>query len=194
MDINRFLGALQFTQKTTLAIPTLSIKSEPLGVIVISISGKPDGSIEIYYMSAAIAVLIAAIMGACYTIAGKKLLESYSAISLTMYAMIFGSLGLIPFLNISFFEEVTKLSITGWLAVLFLSVCSTVIGYVFWFVALEIKDASKLSAYLYFIPVLSTIISFILFNEKITIFFIIGGVLVIIGLYIVNKHRNKIPN
>jgi len=160
------------------------------GVVLISIFGTPNSSVEIAYLSGAFTVLIAAIMGACYTIAGKKMLNRYSALSLTTYAFLIGSLGLIPFISTSFFEEIGTMSITGWSAVLFLGIFSTVIGYVLWYVALEIKTASEVSVFLYFIPVLSTAISYFFFDEQITWLFIFGGALVILGLYIVNKQKS----
>ena len=161
------------------------------GVLIISIWGSQDAPIEINYIYAALAVLIAAVMGALYTVAGKKLLDRYTALSLTVYAMLLGSLGLIPFLSTSLLDEVVAMSIDSWIAVIFLGVCSTVIGYVLWYVALEIKTASEVSIYLYAIPVLSTIISYFWFGDEITMLFVFGGVLVITGLIIVNMKDRK---
>lgn len=176
------------------------------GVIVISILGTEDVSIEIKYIYAALSVLIAALMGAIYTIAGKRLLDRYNGLSLTVYAILFGSIGLIPFAFLSNFEimsfsgkpllqEVAAMSINTWIAIIFLGVCSTVIGYIIWYVALEIKTASEISIYLYVIPVLSTIVSYFIFEDAITYYFILGGLLVILGLALVNlklKNNNKI--
>jgi drug/metabolite transporter (DMT)-like permease len=161
------------------------------GVIVISIWGTEDASIEIEYIYAALAVLLAAIMGAFYTISGKKLLKRYNGLSLTAYAMLFGSLGLIPFINKSLFDEVATMSTTSWIVIIFLGVCSTVIGYAIWYVALKMKTASELSIYLYIIPVFSTVFSYFLFDDKITVLYVLGGILVIVGLIIVNT-KNKI--
>jgi len=161
------------------------------GVIVISIWGTEDASIEIEYIYAALAVLLAAIMGAFYTISGKKLLQRYNGLSLTAYAMLFGSLGLIPFINKSLFDEVATMSTTSWIVIIFLGVCSTVIGYVIWYVALKMKTASELSVYLYIIPVFSTVFSYFLFDDKITVLYVLGGILVIVGLIIVNT-KNRI--
>ena len=182
------LAVIFLKEKITLKI-VLGIILSLVGVVIISIVGKPDIPIEIKYVSGAFAVLIGALVGAGYTVAGKKMLSRYSALSLTVYAFLFGSIGLIPFINNSLFEEVVAMSVTGWSVVIFLGICSTVISYVLWYVALEIKSASKISVYLYFIPVLSTIISYILFQDKITWLFIFGGALVILGLYVVNKQR-----
>jgi drug/metabolite transporter (DMT)-like permease len=162
-----------------------------IGVVIISIWGKSEEGLEIQYIYGALAVLISALMGAIYTIAGKKMLKRYNAISLTVYAMLLGSLGLIPFISNSLFQEVNSLSATGWFAILFLGVFSTVIGYFFWYVGLQIKSATDVSVYLYAIPVLSTVISYILFDDRITFMFLFGGVLVITGLAIVNSQLKK---
>ena len=175
----------KITKKIAVGIP-LSLS----GVVIISLTGSAD-PFEINYISAAVAVLISALVGAGYTIAGKKLLERYSALSLTIYAFLFGCLGLLPFLSPSLITEAASLTWRGWGAVLFLAVFPTVVGYVLWYVVLEVKTASEISIFLYFIPVLSTIISYFLFQEPITWFFIFGGALVILGLIIVNtQHTN----
>jgi drug/metabolite transporter (DMT)-like permease len=56
------------------------------------------------------------------------------------------------------------------------------------------KNANHISIYLYAIPVISTIFSYFIFKDEITLMFIIGGILVISGLVIVNKNRNNQQN
>ena len=161
------------------------------GVLIISIWGKEETIIEIQFIFAAFAIFIAAIMGAIYTIAGKKFLDKYSPLSLTAYAMIFGSIGLIPLISKSLFIEVTNLSFNGWFAIIFLGSFSTVIGYAIWYIALQMKNASEISVYLYVIPIVATIVSYFWFKENITILFILGALLVILGLVLVNKRSTK---
>ena len=185
------IAAVFLKEKITKKI-ILGILLSLAGVLIISVAGIPNNAVEITYMTAAVAVFIAALMSAYYTTTGKKLLARYSALSLTVYAIVLGSLGLLPFISTSLFDQVSSLSLSGWSAVFFLALFPTVIGYVLWYVALEQKSASEVSVYLYFIPVLSTIISFFLFQTPITLFFILGGALVILGLVIVNKKNNTV--
>jgi len=182
------LAAIFLKERISL-IMILGIIISLTGVAIISLAGTPNASFEITYLTAAFAVLIASIVGAIYTIAGKKMMNRYNPFSLTAYAFLFGSLGLIPFISSSLLDQSINLSLQGWFVILFLGIFPTVISYVFWYVALEIKNASELSSYLYIIPVLATIFSFIIFQDIITIFFILGGFLVIFGLYIVNRDR-----
>lgn len=185
------LAVLFISEKITLNV-MLGIVMSLGGVVIISTFGNKDISLEIQYLSGAIAVLVAALVGAGYTVAGKKLLQRYSPLSLTVYAFLIGSLGLIPFISPSLFEEVMQMSAVGWGAVLFLAFFPTVVSYTLWYVALEIKQASEISVYLYFMPVLSTIIAYFLLGEKITLLFVLGGALVIVGLYIVNLSKRPI--
>jgi drug/metabolite transporter (DMT)-like permease len=187
IPIQILILAVIFLKEKITSIKLLGIILALLGVIIISIWGTKDEVFEIKYITAAIAIFIAAGAGAFYTIAGKKLLARYSGLSLTVYAMLLGSIGLLPLtINSSLISQVTNLSIKGWFALMFLGIFSTVIGYVIWYIALEKKAASEISVYLYLIPVLSTIISYFLLNEEITLMFILGGMLVISGLAIVN--------
>ena len=160
-----------------------------IGIIILTVWGRPDAVIEIEYLFGALAILLAAVMGALYTIAGKKMLRRYSALSLTVYAMLLGSIGLLPTFNTTFIDQVKVLSVKVWIAVIFLGLFSTIVSYTLWYMALEIKRASELSVYLYAVPVISTIISLLLFSDHINAFFIIGGSLVILGVAIVNRKR-----
>jgi len=181
-----------FLKEKITILKTIGIIVALFGVIVISIWGKQESTIQIERTFAALAVFIAAIMGALYTIAGKKFLSRYNGLSLTAYAILLGSIGLLPFLSSSLIEDVSSMEPVTWFAIIFLGIFSTVIGYAIWYIALELKTASEISIYLYAIPVISTIASFILFNDKITMFFLLGGAFVILGLYLVNKKNKKI--
>jgi len=184
------LALLFLSEKIKLNI-IFGILLSSIGVIIITLYGNINVKIEINYIYSAFAILLAAFFGAFYTVAGKKLLRKYTPLSLTIYAILIGTIGLIPFLNISFFTEILNLSFNVWLSVFYLAIFPTVISYVLWYVALNIKNASELGIYLYLMPILSTFLSFILLNERITIYFIFGGILIIIGLIIVNKKPIK---
>jgi len=185
------LASIFLKEKITL-IKAVGIIISLIGVIIISLWGTPGITVEITYISAAAAVLLASIVGALYTIAGKKFMKRYDPLSLTTYAFLFGNLGLLVFVRPLFFEQVMNLSIGVWISILFLACFPTVLAYTFWYAALAVRPASELSVYLYFIPVISTLISVLFFGESITLFYLLGGFFVIFGLYVVNKKKKKL--
>ncbi|MGC9307997.1 MAG: DMT family transporter [Thermoplasmatota archaeon] len=167
----------------------LGIGLSLMGVVVLSLWGTGDTVIEVEYLFGAIAVLIAAIMGALYTVAGKKMLSRYSPLSLTVYAILLGSLGLLPAVDGSLVSQVQHLSWQAAGAVLFLGLFSTIVSYVLWYMALQRQSASSLSVYLYVIPVIATLLSWMLFDDEVTLLYLLGGALVIVGVAIVNRQR-----
>lgn len=183
------LSAFYLKEKITIK-KIVGILLSLLGVVIISLWGTANAKIEIDYILGAFGVLFAAMMGAVYTIGGKKMLKRYTPLSLTLYAMLLGSIGLIPFANMDIISQVQNLSLNSWVALLFLGIFSTITAYTLWYIALETRDATQISPYLYATPILSTIISYFVVGEMITIFFIIGGFLVIAGLLIVNSKKN----
>ena len=162
-----------------------------IGVVIISLYGNPNITIEIIYLSAAAAVLLSSIVGAMYTIMGKKLINRYTPLSLTAYAFLIGNTGLILFIRPQLFQELASLPIEGWIAVIFLACFPTVIAYTFWYAALEVKPASELTIYLYITPIISPLVSCLFFGESITMWYVIGGFLVLFGLYVVNRKKRN---
>jgi len=189
------LFALIFLKERLTVMVSAGVILSLLGVIIITLWGKTDTTLGIEYILGAAGVLLASLVGAGYTIAGKKLLERYTALSLTTYAMLLGSLGLLPFLFLdisSFINEVAHISLDVIGAIIFLGVFSTVISYTLWYTILFHTTASSLSVYVYMTPIISTIASYLLFGDMITIYFILGGALVIGGLVLVNYHQRLI--
>jgi drug/metabolite transporter (DMT)-like permease len=191
IPIYTVIMALVFLKERITPLIALGILISLVGVIIITLWGKPDTELEIDYLLGAVGVFIAAIVGAAYTIAGKKYLERYTPLSLTTYAMLLGSLGLIPFVTPSFMTQITSLTLPTIGAILFLGVCSTVVAYTVWYIVLAYTTASSLSAYVYAVPLVSTVASYLFFGHTVTVYFIVGGVLVIGGLMIVNRQRKK---
>jgi len=171
---------------------TLGMFLSLLGVVIISLWGTKNAAVKIEYVKGAAGVLLAAVAASFYTILGKKMLNRYKALQLTAYAMFLGSLGLIPMVNYSLLNEVKNMSPGGWIGLFFLAIFSTVIGYFIWFAALEVKDASELSVYLYAIPVVSTVVSYFVMNQPMTFLLLVGGGFVISGLIILNSKKNLI--
>lgn len=181
--------AVVFLEESINGRKLLGVSLSLSGVVVLSLWGTGTAAIEVEYVLGAVAVLGAAAMGAVYTVAGKKMLRRYSPLSLSVYAMLLGSLGLLPAVDGSLVRQAQRLSLQAAVAVLFLGLFSTIVSYVLWYTALQRQSASSLSVYLYVIPVIATIVSWILFGDAITPLFLLGGALVMIGVAIVNRQR-----
>jgi len=77
-------------------------------------------------------------------------------------------------------------TIGAWLAVLYLALVCTVFGYIGWYYALKKTEASKAAVFLNLIPLFTIIMSFFI-GESITVFFLLGAILIIYGVYLTQK-------
>jgi len=84
----------------------------------------------------------------------------------------------------SFISEVTMLGVGS---VLYLSLLCSVFAYICWNRSMKCEKASNVAMFLYFVPVVTAIMAWFLLGEIITIFTVIGGALVILGVYLAER-------
>ncbi len=121
-----------------------------------------------------------------YNLITKPLFEKYSQLTIIYYQMIFGTIFLIPFV---FFEK-TKwnlINTTVTLNVIYLAVFCSAIAYYLYAYALNNLSVTSTSLYLNLSPLVTAVGSYFILQESITKNQIIGGIFVIISVYIVNN-------
>ncbi|MCI1959266.1 MAG: DMT family transporter [Clostridia bacterium] len=155
-----------------------------IGITVITFNGK--FVLELNPKGDTLA-LLAAIVWAAYSTASKKLtLKGYPALGATKHTFMYALLIMIPVILFSKnkipFDYITEKNVL--LSFLFLGCIGSGICYVTWNGAIKILGATKTSSYIYLSPVIATVFSFIVLNEKITYLEICGIILIIIGLVI----------
>lgn len=186
-----FLGSIVFLNETFKINRAIGTGLALIGVAVIVYTGSEVLTLKSYF--GASAILIAALSASFYTIYGKRLFNRYPPAILTAYAIIFGTIPLpiIILLEPEKINAIMGISQQTWLSVLFLGIISTVIGYQGWFYLLERMDASRAAVLLEAIPVVAVSAGVVFLGEHINSFFVLGALLVIIGVYLVNK-KNRI--
>lgn len=126
-----------------------------------------------------------AICWAIYSIYSKKTLQSYSPMVSTTVVFGLGAFYLVPFALLeSPLSVIPKITWLGWTSILYLSLLSSVFGYVLWNRGLTRMETVKAGMFLYLIPILTMIFSYLFLGEEITYATVAGGALVIIGVYL----------
>jgi drug/metabolite transporter (DMT)-like permease len=83
-------------------------------------------------------------------------------------------------------ESFHLLTAAEWSHILFLGVFVSGIAYWYWAKAHEVLEASKVSMFMYMEPLFTLIAAILLLHEKVFFISILGGVIIIIGVLMVN--------
>lgn len=128
----------------------------------------------------------AALCWAFYSVSGKKILPKYSAHTVTMFSLIFGTLFLFPILLV-LEKPALPTSVWLWFLLSILSLLCSGMAYLFWYKALEDVSATKVGVFLFFIPIISVSVAHLVLLESLDPLFIIGALLVMLGVVITER-------
>lgn len=130
-------------------------------------------------------IFLSTINWSIYTVLGHKTIRELGPRRATSGAMLFGALMLTPFfIARRGWVELPRLSATGWGALLFLAVCCSALGYLFWYGALERIEVTRVAALLYAEPLVTFLAAALLLGERVSAVVILGGVLVLASVLV----------
>lgn len=162
-----------------------------LGIVfVVGIQAFLDFQLE--YLIGNLILICAMFTWGLYSILGKSLMKNRSSLETTGMGIFFGTL---LFFIGAVFEQFWILPLmydpTFWLNILYMGIFVTVFGFLFYFLGIKNIGASKSAVFISLVPVFGTLFSFLLLNEPIYLTFIIGLILVILGILSINYPRKN---
>lgn len=133
-----------------------------------------------------ILLVLSSITYGIYTVIGKKFTVKYDSVVMNSFSFIIGSLMLLPILLYNKYP-VFNLPLKAIPQMLYLTVFVTGIAYYTYFLGLSSVNTGVGSMVFFAKPVLASIIASIFLSEKITIQLVIGTIVILIGIFIVQK-------
>jgi len=180
------LGAIFFKEKLT-GFKISGILIAMLGLMLLITRGDLL-SINIIKNKGDLMMLSSAFIWGVYSIANKKIALSYPPLMMIFYLFLMMAIMITPFtINSAAIESIQNLSLNGWTAVLFLGLLCSGAAYVIWAFALRDMDSAKVGAFLYLEPLITVIAAWAILNEEITLFMLLSGLIILLGVYLVNR-------
>ncbi len=138
-------------------------------------------------------ILISTVNWAVYSVLGHNTIRTLGPRRATSGAMLFGALMLAPvFVAQKGWRPIPNLTAAGWSSLLFLALCCSALGYLFWYGALERLEVSRVAALLYAEPLVTFAAAALLLGERVSGTVIAGGILVLISVLIA-QYAPRIP-
>jgi len=132
-------------------------------------------------------ILASAFTWSIYSAVNKKISLSYSPLLTILFLFLMMAIIISPFsIKTAAVQSVISLSLRGWISILFLGIFCSGVAYVLWAQALKEMDSVKVGAFLYFEPFVTVFAAWLMLSEKITLVMILSGVIITIGVLLVN--------
>jgi drug/metabolite transporter (DMT)-like permease len=161
-----------------------------LGVLVV-VSKGDLGSISIGKFGAPgdVLILISAVNWAVFSALSRRGLKTHSASVMMFYIMLIGWVfTTLIFLTGSGMGEIPSVTFNGWMAVGFLGIFCSGLAYIAWYDALQALSTAQTGVFLYIEPLVAVVVAFFILGEPITLASLIGGVVILFGVWLVNRN------
>jgi drug/metabolite transporter (DMT)-like permease len=155
-----------------------------IGVVIVIGFGNSGGQSFLGNMLLLGAALTWALLSVYVKVASAR----FSALTITTYAILFALLFTTPVMLWELREQ--SVSFPGMIVVfgiLYLGVVSTAGAFFLWNKGMEMMDAGVGSLFFFFQPLVGAVFGFLFLHEQITASFYLGGLLIIIGVFIAVK-------
>ena len=160
----------------------LVVTNGDLGVLTVGKFGTPGDFL----------VLISALNWAVFSTLSRPGLQKHPATRMMFFVMSFGWLfSSILFFSTSGLGQIPLIPWDGWIAILFLGVFCSGIAYIFWYDALKILPVAQTGAFLYLEPFITVLVASMVIREAILLASIIGGIIILIGVWLVNRPKQS---
>lgn len=158
----------------------LSLAVATVGVLIVvgTDQGDPSGG---SVLLGNLALVIAAVTWALYSVMGKSLSDKYPALTVTFWAALAGVVFTLP---VAGWEMTTEAIIWTadplvWGGVLFLGIVSTALAFFLWLKGFELMDAGTAGLFFFVQPIVGTLLGWWLLGEHLTLAFLLGSALII---------------
>jgi len=139
-----------------------------------------------------ILIILSAPNWALFSVMSRPILEKYSPLKVTFYTLFFGWLFIsIQFLGTRSWTEFQQISAAGWSSIIFLGVFCSALAYIFYNEGVKVFTSTQVGIFLYFEPVVATLIAALLLSETFGWGSAIGAGLIIIGVWLVNQRNAR---
>ena len=127
---------------------------------------------------------------AIFTVLSKRVIGDTGghSLGLLLYVIGFGWLFSIPWAALGGgLAAICTVSVRGWLALIFLGVFCSGLGFIFWYRGLAEIEATQVGVFLYFEPLVTTLLAVPILGESLHPAIFIGGTAILLGVGLVNQ-------
>ena len=124
-----------------------------------------------------------------YSLLGKLVMKELSVLTTTTYSIWFGTVLLLPFAIWEQHNRLSPINLATCVGLLYLGILATVIAFNWYYAGINTIGAGKAAIFINLVPMFAIIFGTIFLQESLSTTILFGGVLVILGVSLVNRQH-----
>ncbi|MDJ0596781.1 MAG: DMT family transporter [Pleurocapsa sp. MO_226.B13] len=180
------IGSRIFFQERLTLLKLVGIAISLLGAALIITEGNISSIVTEGIGKGELFILGCVFSWVCYSLLGKLAMQELSALTTTTYAIWLGTLFLIP-VTIWENDRLPTIDFSTALGLLYLGIVATVIAFNWYYAGIKEIGASKAAIFINLVPMFAIIFGLVFLQESLSAIAFLGGGLVILGVFLVNR-------
>lgn len=132
-------------------------------------------------------LLFAVLTFSMYLTFGKSMIAKYGALKVSTFAFVWGTIFNLPFFVYDMHNlTLATLTYKGIIGFIFLVIVSY-LGYFGWYYALKSNEVTRITTLNNIAPILTVLISISFLGETVSLYFILGGIITLIGVFLMHR-------
>lgn len=179
-----------FFLKEKISLPVIGGLALGIAGAVMLITAKENTGSGTNIILGDIMIALNAVSYAIYFVLVKPLILRYTPLQVLRWAFTFGTIFILPFGWNQFIEAPwSSFSNTEYIAIAFVVILATFLGYLLNIYGLTHLQASAAGTYIYSQPIFATLVAVLFLNEAITPVKIISALMIFTGVFLVQKSK-----
>ena len=162
-----------------------------VGVLNIVSKGSLSALLGLEFVVGDLWVQLATLSWAVYTVLLRRLPPAIGPYAATQIATVFGAIGMAPLYagELLLTDARMVVTLTTMAAMGYFIICSSVLALVFLTMGVARIGPERASPFFYTVPVLTALLAVALLGERLALFHVAGGALVLVGVYLASTRR-----
>ena len=174
-----------FFQEKLTWLKLIGILVSLLGAVLIITEGNVKNIIQVGISQGELLILGCVVSWVVYSLIGKLAMRELPTLTVTTYSIWSGTVFLIPF-TIWENDHLPQINFLVILGLLYLGILATVVAFNWYYAGIREIGASKAAIFINLVPMFATIFGTVFLQESLTAIALTGGILVILGVSLVN--------
>lgn len=182
------LSALLYKEKFG-PVRILGALTSLVGVSVVIADGNPLALLSGGVSRGDFMILGCVASWTAYSLGGRAVMKTLPPLTAVSWSCIIGTVMLLPAaLMDGLVGEILHARFIDWVCIVYLGALATGLAYFWYYQAISVIGASRAGIFINTVPVFAVVMGFFLLGEPVHLTLLLGGLMVVTGVYLTNRH------